>query len=261
MWQAPPVTSSIEAPDPVRYLDGAAASATGRAYKRRLLAALGLRPGLTVLDIGCGPGTDLPAMAGGVAGGTGLVIGLDVDATMRTVAHNRGVGLDRVRVAGGDAHALPLRDASVDRVRFDRVLQHLAEPARALAEAHRVLRPGGVLGLAEPDWYTLVVDDPDRSTSDAFARFVAAKVRHGAIGRQLARLAAGAGFVVGTVDATAVVYRDPVEAEQILGLRRNLARAVAAGAVDEAAGARWLARVNAGPTLASFTFYTVTASA
>ena len=253
---------SVAAPDPVRYMDGAAASGAGRTYKRRLLAALDLSPGLAVVDVGCGPGTDLMAMSDLVGSGQGgLVVGVDVDAAMRKEAHDRGAALDCVWVAAGDAHALPLRAASVDRVRFDRVLQHLAEPARALAEARRVLRPGGVLGMAEPDWYTLVVDDPDQVTSDAFTRFVADKVRNGAIGRKLARLASEAGFALRTVDATAVLYRDPADAEQILGLRRNLARAVAAGAVDEAAGERWLARTQAGPTLASFTFYAVTAAA
>lgn len=48
-------------PDPITYLDHAANA--GRAYEQRLLDALDLRPDHTALDIGCGPGTDLPAMA------------------------------------------------------------------------------------------------------------------------------------------------------------------------------------------------------
>lgn len=248
------------APDPVEYLDRAAASATGRDYKRRLLDALDLRPGQVVIDVGCGPGTDLPAMASAVTG-IGAVIGLDLDPAMRSAARQRIRGVPAVSVVGGDAHALPLRAESVDRVRFDRVLQHVADPARTLAEVRRVLRPGGLVGLAEPDWGTLAIDDVDEQTSGAFTRFVAGRVRNSSIGRQLPRLATRAGLAVRGVEATAVVYRDPVEAEQILGLRRNLSRAIAAGAVDETAGRRWLERVSDGPALASFTFYTITASA
>ncbi len=76
--------------------------------------------------------------------------------------------------ASGDAHALPLATASADRVKLDRVLMHVASPSRVLAEVHRVLRADGLVALAEPDWDTLVVDDPDVETSRAYTRFFTA---------------------------------------------------------------------------------------
>jgi ubiquinone/menaquinone biosynthesis C-methylase UbiE len=247
-----------QAPDPVRYLDLVAASAPGRDYKRRLLAALDPRPGQTVVDVGCGPGTDLAAVAATVGHG-GQVIGIDHDPAMVAEARRRLAGHPTVWVREGDAHRLPLDDGCADRVRTDRVVQHVDDPARVLAELARVLRPGGVAGLAEPDWDTLVIADPDLTTSRAFTRFLAGQVRNGTVGRQLARLAAGAGLAVRSVDATEVVYREVEAAEQILGLRRNTDRGVRAGALPETLARQWFDRLTSRPFLASFTFFTVIA--
>jgi ubiquinone/menaquinone biosynthesis C-methylase UbiE len=250
---------SLTAPDPIEYLDQAATSEAGRDYKGRLLTGLRLRPGQVVLDVGCGPGTDLAALAAavGAASADGRVIGVDTDPAMVREARRRTADLGTVDVVNGDAQALPLAADSIDRARLDRVTQHLTDPAVALTELHRVVRPDGLVGVAEPDWYTLAIDDVDLATSAAFTRFVADRFAYGAIGRQLVRRAGVAGFVVREVDATAVLFRDAATAEQILGLTRNVARAVAAGAIEAAAGAAWLERVTAGPTIAAVTLFTV----
>lgn len=245
-------------PDPVRYLDDAAASPPGRDYKRRLLDALDVRPGHTALDVGCGPATDLPALAAAVTS-AGAVIAVDHDAAMVAEARRRTSRLPWVEIRTGDAHALPVDAASVDRARADRVLQHIADPAGAVAELARVLRPGGMLGLAEPDWHTFAIDDEDTGTSDGFARFLAGQVRNPAIGRQLARLAVRAGCRVRTVDATAITFLEFGAADQILGLERNTDRAVRAGQLDAAAAGQWLDRLRDGPFLAAFTLFAVTA--
>lgn len=145
------LTTARAAPDPIRYLDAAARTAAGRDYKQRFLDSLDLRDGLAILDIGCGPGTDLLRLAAAL-GAEGSVIGVDRDPIMVAEARRRLAGHDNVDVRLGDVHELPLEDASVDRTRVDRVLQHLADPGHALAEARRVVRPGGLIGMAEPDW-------------------------------------------------------------------------------------------------------------
>src|SRR5438046_1611568 len=104
----------------IAYLDGTAASQPGQAYKRRLLDALDLRTGLTVLDLGGGPGTDLGEMADRVRGAGGRVIGIDHDPAMVAEATARHAADPDVRVWTGDAHAIAGPDGSVDRVRMDR---------------------------------------------------------------------------------------------------------------------------------------------
>ncbi|WP_405432081.1 methyltransferase domain-containing protein [Micromonospora sp. NBC_00617] len=248
------------AADQIAYLDTAAATAVGRDYKRRALDALGLRPGHAVVDIGCGPGTDLGRLADAVQAG-GRVVGVDRDARMLAEAGRRLADRPTIDLRAGDAHALPLNDTSMDRARIDRVLMHVADPATVLREVRRVLRPGGVLALAEPDWDTLAVADEDVRTSRRFARFVAGRVRNATIGRDLVRLSAQTGLRVRSVEAIAVVFQDFDTADRILGLRRNSARAVAAGELTHADVQPWLRRLTDGPLLAGFTLYLVTAEA
>ncbi|SCL27808.1 Methyltransferase domain-containing protein [Micromonospora pallida] len=252
--------SPTAAPDQITYLDTAAATPVGLDYKRRLVEALDVRTGQTVVDLGCGPGTDLAALADAV-GPDGTVFGVDLEPRMVAEASRRHADRPNVEVRAGDVHELPLADASVDRIRVDRVLQHLSDPARVFAEARRALRPGGFFGMAEPDWDTLAVADEDVATSRRFARFTAGRVRNATIGRQLVGLATRAGFRVRSVDPMAVLFRDFDTADQILGLRRNTARAVQAGELAETDGRAWLHRLETGPVLAGFTFYLVTAEA
>lgn len=176
-------------------------------------------------------------------------------------ARRRAAGRRDVRICLGDAHDLPLADACADRARMDRVLQHLADPDRALAEARRVLRPTGILAMAEPDWDTLAVADEDVETSRRWARFVAGRVRNPTIGRQLVAAVTRVGFQARSVEAVAVVFRDIATADEILGLRRNAARSVEAGAMTADVTRRWLDRLGRGPFLAGFTVYLVTATA
>lgn len=106
-----------------------------------LLAAAGARAGAMVLDIACGPGfLGEAALARGAR-----VVGVDFSRAMLRLAQGRAPAL---RLVEGDAEALPLRAAVFDAAVMAFGLLHLARPEAALAEAHRVLRPGGRLALS-----------------------------------------------------------------------------------------------------------------
>ena len=106
--------------------------------------------GETVLDIGCGAGTDLLLAARRIGPG-GRAIGIDMTEAMRDRARSSadGAGLTNVEVQQADATALPLPDASVDVVISNGVLNLVPEKEKAFAEIHRVLRPGGRLQLGD----------------------------------------------------------------------------------------------------------------
>ncbi|MEU4130392.1 methyltransferase domain-containing protein [Streptomyces wuyuanensis] len=247
-------------PDPAAYMLRAAGGGAGRAYKQELIELLDVRPGQTVLDVGCGPGTDLPALAERV-GDAGTVIGVDHDPAMLAEARLRTAHLPVTDLREGDAHALPVAPGTANRAKIDRVLMHVADPAGVLAQLHTATRPGALVGLVEPDWDTLAVDAEDLDTSRAFTRYTTSDVvRNATIGRSLARLAERAGFVVQTVLTTTPVFRDFEDADHMLGLGRNTQRAIEEGRIDATRGRRWFASLSEGPFYASFTLVTVLCS-
>jgi SAM-dependent methyltransferase len=110
-----------------------------------------LRPGMRLLDAGCGGGSITVGLAEAVAPVT--VFGLDLEVFRLVEARRRTEEGAIVNAAflGGDLHALPFPDASFDAVFSHHVLQHVRDPLAALREFHRVLRPGGVVGIRDPD--------------------------------------------------------------------------------------------------------------
>ena len=109
-----------------------------------------IREGDTVLDIGSGSGTDV-LIAAALVGPEGEVAGLDLTPAMRDrLRENAGqMGVDNVRALAGNAESIPLPDASVDVVTTNGVLNLVPDKPAAVAEIHRVLRPGGRLQLAD----------------------------------------------------------------------------------------------------------------
>ena len=168
------------------------AGAEVRAYKQMSLNLLELRLGMRVLDVGCGIGIDLPSLADRV-GVQGEVTGIDHDSdlvqvALQTIASD---GRPNLRVVQGDAEQMPFAGAQFDRVRADRVVQHILRPQRAIAEMWRVLRPGGILTMVEPDWRTIALypgspagGDDDRTLSRVLECYQRRQA-HALIGRQL----------------------------------------------------------------------------
>lgn len=246
---------------PSDYLTRIAASGIGRAYKDFAVSELAIGAGDVVLDLGCGPGADLGAFAD-AAGTGGRVIGLDSDAEALREARARTAGRSQVEVVEGDIHTIGLREGTVDRVHTDRVLQHVADPVRALREARRVLRPGSRAVFAEPDWDALIIDYPDLPVARAYTRFVSERVvRNACIGRQLVRLATAAGFLIIDVTPITAVYRDVQAADKVLGLKRVTQRAVAAGYLAEQSADEFLRYLAEQPFFAAATLFIVTATA
>lgn len=135
--------------------------APAQAYKELSYSLLDIQPGQRILDVGCGAGVDLPALAK-LLGPGGSVVGLELNPTLvmearRLAADQQDETTANILVFHGDAQRMTIPSAEFDRARTDRALQHFPQPRQALAEIWRVLRPGGVLTLIEPDWGSMVV--------------------------------------------------------------------------------------------------------
>jgi SAM-dependent methyltransferase len=156
-----------------------------------------LRPGMALLDVGCGPGTITLGLAELVA--PGAVVGIDLQATeaakARTLAAERRARNVRVAVANG--YQLPFPAASFDAVFASGVLMHLREPARALAEMRRVLRPRGIIGVRDLDWGIAILTPTTPLLEESRALRMRVRQHNGSdpfLGRQHRRLLLEAGF-------------------------------------------------------------------
>lgn len=217
------------------YLD--AVSAVMAEQKRETIDAMDLRAGDAGLDVGCGTGDEVRLIAERV-GPSGRAVGVDVNKGLLATARQRTPGDLEVRFVRADAQALPFADGEFAAARVERALQHMADPGGAIAEMARVVRPGGRVVALEPDWETLVIssrsDDAARAIRDAMLLNAVCPT----VGRNLARYFAEAGLVLGTVQAKALLVRDPATATRLFLLDD------AVGRIGTDAANQWLADLS-----------------
>lgn len=158
----------------------------------------GLRPGMTVLDLACGPGFTACELAKFV-GEEGYVAGVDINEELIAVAHQAKAseGVENLALSSGNVYELTLPENSFDFVYARFVFQHLENPELALSNVWKVLKPGGVLCILDIDdnWTSF---SPE---SKAFVKFIrkagAGQKRKGGnrlIGSQLFGLLSKAGY-------------------------------------------------------------------
>jgi SAM-dependent methyltransferase len=111
-----------------------------------------LQSGMSLLDVGCGPGTITVDLAERIAPGTAT--GVDREAAVITEAVHmlRERGLRNVQFRSADVYSLAFEDRTFDVVHAHQVLQHLTDPVAALVEMRRVLRPYGILAVRDGDY-------------------------------------------------------------------------------------------------------------
>jgi ubiquinone/menaquinone biosynthesis C-methylase UbiE len=204
----------------IRLLDAAEATPGATALRERSYDLLRLPPGGTVVDAGCGTGRAIAELAqrGQKA------IGVDLDPAMLAAARSRFPDVD---VRAADVADLPLADGQAHGYRADKLYHILPDPNAALAEAQRVLAPGGRIVLIGQDWDIMVIDSdlPDLTRRIVHAR--ADTIPHPRIARGYRNLLLGAGFEDVELEVhTAIFTQAP--AQQLLAKHAAAARETAA---------------------------------
>ena len=120
------------------------------------------------------------------------------------------------------------------------MLQHVEDPAEAIGEMARVVRPGGMVVAAEPDWGTLVIDSGDPATAAEVAAAAGRRLRSGLVGRSLRRLFLDAALDDVAVAARTLVVTDRVRADMLFDLPGAARRAVDDGRLAADRAASWL---------------------
>ena len=171
-----------------------------------------LRPGMTLLDCGCGPATITVGLAEAIAPGEVAAIDLDEEQLDAARAHAEAVGASNIRFQTASARALPFDDEAFDVVFFHAVLCYFPDPLVALAEARRVLRPGGVVAVRDIDvanWYAVPTDPVRDRFSAIYAGLVESDGGDARIGRRLRPLLHQAGFDSTIGSASFAHYGEP----------------------------------------------------
>jgi SAM-dependent methyltransferase len=156
-----------------------------------------LKPGHSVLDCGCGPGTITMGLAARVF--PGQVIGVDLGETQiaSAAATGRQNAVQNATFQVADCHSLPFADRGFDRVFSHALVEHLPDPVRMLKELHRVLKPGGLAGICSPDWGGFVLAPPSAALDSAVSSYISLQVSNGGdvrVGRKLGLHLSSAGF-------------------------------------------------------------------
>ncbi|HEX8967131.1 MAG TPA: methyltransferase domain-containing protein, partial [Chloroflexota bacterium] len=118
-------------------------------WARILREIVPAQAGDAVLDVATGPGT-VARQAAALAGPDGRVVGLDISPAMLSIARAWAAeaGAAPIEYVESPAATLPLPDRDFDIAFCQQGLQHMADPLAALGEMHRVLKPGGRIGVA-----------------------------------------------------------------------------------------------------------------
>jgi arsenite methyltransferase len=165
-------------------------------------AAVGARSGDRVLDVGCGPGFYITELLEAV-GREGAVVGVDISADMLAVAAKRAAGHGNVEFHEAGAASLPVPDASFERAVCIQVLEYVRDVPAALAEMHRVLRPGGRMLVWDVDWSTVSWHAIDRQLMRQVLAAWDKHLTHPCLPRTLAAQLRNAGFQDVRMDAHA----------------------------------------------------------
>jgi len=170
-----------------------------------------LEPGMSLLDVGCGPGNLTVDLARRVA--PGRAIGVDnAESIIERARDDTPADADNVEFRTGDVYEMEFGDDSFDLVHAHQVLQHLDDPVAALAEMWRVCRPGGIVAARDAVYSTMAWYPDDDRLERWRTLYRAVAVGNGGepdAGRFLMRWARQAGFREVESSASAWCFATP----------------------------------------------------
>ena len=220
-----------------------------------------IRPGASLLDVGCGFGLETVRLAR-IVGQAGRIAGIDKSDDFIAEAKNRAVAAGlKIDYRAGDAQSLPYVDASFDAVRAERLLIYLKDWEKAVAEMTRVAKPGATLAFIEPEFATTTINLPDRAlVRRAIAHEADTAVVESWLPGKLYYALSDLGLRDVTFATRVVIFPQDLAAIYFADVGRNAAKD---GAITDAELSRWFAGIadlrNRGRLFASVGYFLFTA--
>ncbi|MBY0357162.1 MAG: methyltransferase domain-containing protein [Candidatus Obscuribacterales bacterium] len=214
------------------------------AYKMMAMELLEIKPGQSLLNAGCGSGEDTKNLALKV-GSDGVVLGIDKSAALIGICQQKNqpsaVNID-YRV--DDIHDLQLRDHSFDRIFVDRVFQHLQNPALALSELKRVLKPNGLMVIADPSWSSLKIKSYDNEITKSILQCQGKLIPNYHITDELPDLFQEAGLEIQVCKNGEIGLTSFAEANQVMLLEAACTQALQDGFITDHELSLWFAELQ-----------------
>jgi len=194
-----------------------------------------------IADFGCGIGLDAIALARYGAS----VVGIDNDDGFIEIARASAGEHLHLEFVCGDATGVELRDASFNKVRFDRVFQHCSDHDAVLREAHRLLRTHGIIQIVDPDYLSMTFFSKDVDLERRLVDHVAMeRIPNGHKVRQLPAALLKAGFALTSVEVHNYILRDASVVYELVRFDNVLQELVTRGTVGIGQAQEWLLITN-----------------
>jgi ubiquinone/menaquinone biosynthesis C-methylase UbiE len=215
-----------------------------RRYKERSIDLLAVDHASTCLDLACGLGDDV----GRLSERCGMAIGIDRSTKFIALARHRW-RRPNLRFETGDAKALLLADGTVDAARIDRSLQHIDDPGAVIREMARVVRSGGRILCAEPDWGTFFIGSGQDPLTLCVQSAWAGSFRNPWMGRNLLPLMRSAGIAQLKLECHALLTEEFVASDLVFDIAQTAERL----SLTEPAARSWLERYRKSEAVAGVT--------
>jgi ubiquinone/menaquinone biosynthesis C-methylase UbiE len=181
----------------IKFVDEGNRLETVQTCKKMMSSFLNIQQGQSILDVGCGTGDDVLSLAE-LVGKTGRVVGVDSSENMIEEAKKRsnlrGGKKISIELHVGNAHHLDFADNTFDCSRAERLLMHVDDPSKVIAEMARVTKPGGHIVIFDLDWDGVIINHNDLTLTRNVIHLMCDSIRNGWIGRQLPSLFKQAGL-------------------------------------------------------------------
>ncbi len=171
-----------------------------------------LRAGMNLLDCGCGPGTITVGLAQTVSPGN--VAGIDLEESQLELARENAakLGLTNVKFESGSGYELPYQDNLFDAVFSHAMLEHIHDPLAVVKQIHRVLKPGGLIGIRCVDLAATLIAPAGPTLERAYDIWLKYRQHCGGapfLGRRLRALLREAGFAKTIGSASSETWGTP----------------------------------------------------
>ncbi len=231
--------------------DAKAARDTDRSYldpeivnqRLQTIQALALRAGENALDAGCGTGL-LTALMSAQVGEQGLITGVDYSQSMLDLAAARCNKLGNVELHQGSVTELPFKVGSFEVASCIQTLLYVDKIDTAIGELHRVLKPGGRIGIIETDWHGVVISNPDHQLTRTIVDAWDSTVSNPNLPPKLVPMLSAAGFSAIRVQAIPVLNSSFNASGYGASMIRYMARnAVKQNVIEQPQADMWLQQI------------------